>query len=402
MSLNSNSLSRFFFSLIFIVNVACIKEKNNPKDQKIVDQNTISFKLDFLAPDKGNKTYINEMVYPTNFIYINSGNNPKGNIGKADKVLCTSDRFFILDTRQQSLKIYDKTGHYLKDIGALGHGPGEYTDVYDFLINDGHILLLAQQRYILKYDLQGNFIDRYHLSFTSMEMGFLKSTNEYLFYRDFFSSEPDKNHISATNRSFKIQNSYFEYEDDIFQMDFSFTGTLVNGENGILVNKPFSDTIYEITANKITPKYVFDFDKNKLPRKLLKNRQKFFDDGLNYVHLGEDILEYKNYLFFNYKAERKLSIAIYNQQKETLFRYRDFKENALSNLFKVPVAVNENKLYSLILPFTIDWLIENNDDFEEQLKMELPDLYKLFLEVDYSGNPILMEFELKDETNQVE
>lgn len=59
------------------------------------------------------------------------------------------------------VKLFDRNGKYLCDIGAIGNGPGEYAiGVYDRLIDEseGKIYLTDFVRSAKCYDLQGNFL----------------------------------------------------------------------------------------------------------------------------------------------------------------------------------------------------------------------------------------------------
>lgn len=61
-----------------------------------------------------------------------------------------------------TFKLFDREGHFICDVGAVGQGPGEYIDINDALIDEthGHIYLAPSHgsKSILKYDLQGKFI----------------------------------------------------------------------------------------------------------------------------------------------------------------------------------------------------------------------------------------------------
>ena len=59
-------------------------------------------------------------------------------------------------------KLFDRTGKYITDIGAIGQGPGEYNMIYGSQIdeaNDRIYLLPWQSSQLLVYDLKGKVLD---------------------------------------------------------------------------------------------------------------------------------------------------------------------------------------------------------------------------------------------------
>lgn len=72
-----------------------------------------------------------------------------------------SDHYICVLQRDGSpVKLFDKSGKFMGDIGAVGRGPGEYSSIYDALIDEkGQSIYLASfiDKSILKYDLAGNF-----------------------------------------------------------------------------------------------------------------------------------------------------------------------------------------------------------------------------------------------------
>ena len=66
---------------------------------------------------------------------------------------------YILDSSYQLL-VFSETGKYLWKLDKRGSGPGEYSRLMDFAIDPTHdqLLLLCYDK-ILRYDLNGNYID---------------------------------------------------------------------------------------------------------------------------------------------------------------------------------------------------------------------------------------------------
>lgn len=74
-----------------------------------------------------------------------------------------SDNYILVYGRDQiPFKLFDKSGHFLCNVGSVGQGPGEYNLVYDAQIDEkaGRIYLLPwNARTLLAYDLQGALVE---------------------------------------------------------------------------------------------------------------------------------------------------------------------------------------------------------------------------------------------------
>jgi hypothetical protein len=77
-------------------------------------------------------------------------------IGQVSAIQVFEDYIFVLD--QQSAKkmfIFDKTGKYIRQIGSLGQGPGEYLSINDFCVD-------AKNKEIYLLDEYGRKIHKYN------------------------------------------------------------------------------------------------------------------------------------------------------------------------------------------------------------------------------------------------
>jgi hypothetical protein len=57
-------------------------------------------------------------------------------------------QIYVLDAEDVNIKIYDKNGIWLRNVGRRGQGPGEFTTISDFDVShDGKIFILDTQQY---------------------------------------------------------------------------------------------------------------------------------------------------------------------------------------------------------------------------------------------------------------
>ena len=83
-------------------------------------------------------------------------------IGQIDQIHIANDELYILDSRSaKSLFVFTKNGEFIRKIGKLGRGPGEYTDPGTFKINDKRkeiYILDRNYQVIHRYDYAGRYL----------------------------------------------------------------------------------------------------------------------------------------------------------------------------------------------------------------------------------------------------
>jgi hypothetical protein len=86
-------------------------------------------------------------------------------IALIDKVIFFNNRYYVLDTRQQSVFCFDSDGKYLFKIADRGEGPEEYLYLGDFNIDPYYNQLLLVEPFgsLLSYDPDGKFIAKIRL-----------------------------------------------------------------------------------------------------------------------------------------------------------------------------------------------------------------------------------------------
>ena len=108
---------------------------------------------------------LNERIDSISFVVLDDSNS-EALFKEIDKMLYVNERFYILDYMgTSSVLVFDNKGTFLFKVGNVGQGPGEYTRVTDFDVNNDCIYLLdSRKRMIFSYDLNGKFIKHYSYS----------------------------------------------------------------------------------------------------------------------------------------------------------------------------------------------------------------------------------------------
>lgn len=209
--------------------------------------------------------------------------NSEALIGSIDKVYLTQNYIFVLDSDvAQKLFLFNRKGKYIRTIGKLGKGPGEYMEIADFDISEAEqkvFLYADDDRKIIAYDYDGKLLNETKISaygyainrfedgrFLTIGWGSTYNVNywdkkgkELSFYKDVnynFINHQDRRPVS-------------KYNDSCY------------------IHFPFNNFIYKATSQTIEPLYYFDFKRN-YPIHSITNKSQFkkcVNSG-DYVRLG--------------------------------------------------------------------------------------------------------------------
>lgn len=75
--------------------------------------------------------------------------------------ISASEHYILVESSSMPCKLFDRKGKFLHQIGKIGQGPGEYTNIYGSQIDEAHdriYLLPWTSKQLLAYDLQGNLV----------------------------------------------------------------------------------------------------------------------------------------------------------------------------------------------------------------------------------------------------
>lgn len=107
-------------------------------------------------------------------------------IGDVAKIEEFNNEFYILDkTIRKCVLVYDEHGKYLRRIGRIGQGPGEYAEINDFAVNRkaGCVAILSGLSKVYVYSLEGEFRTSKQVSesmlwnITDSDCGYIMSSN---------------------------------------------------------------------------------------------------------------------------------------------------------------------------------------------------------------------------------
>ncbi len=107
----------------------------------------------------------------------------------SDISIDTFENIYLLDSRQRKILKYDKEGRFIKTIGKVGQGPGEFVfPLKLFLDEKDNLYVNDQGRSIIVYDRDGNFKSFFKAKKPISDFYIDKDENIYTLTREFSES----------------------------------------------------------------------------------------------------------------------------------------------------------------------------------------------------------------------
>ena len=326
-------------------------------------------------------------------------------MASCDKVFF-DENFFVLDKKFSNLLVFDSNGKFVRKIGKLGRGPGEYQSINDIQIDKASKTILIyslEDLSLFKYNYEGEFIEKQRLDFFADT--FIKTLdNRYLFYTNYnTSAESEFNNLLILDSDFRVLGKHLSYNKDA-NAAVSFSGTFrdVANSNDYLFSNALSDTIW-ILNNKLEVSHAYKLNFNGKEWKngfdFLKLYQANIDE-LNYI--SNNIFIDHNLIITSIMQNRRWKNIIINRESTNSITENDVTQDLLFKIIKTPLNLEANDIYiSAISANSYQALIRTHPEEFMIFKQKFPRVYNALEQIETTdNNPALIKFKITiDETN---
>lgn len=385
---------------------------NNPKSKLKYEVDEI-----LVTTEKGNPLILSDFCSKVSYRRLQTDNlNP---IGTIDKIILHRDRIYILDSKTKKIFVFNQNGNFLTQINKFGRGPGEYSNISDFLIdsiNDNIELWDNGNKKIIKMDREGNFLNENPFSLYVDKFCKL-SSNSYLFYAcnylnpDFFNDESFN--AILLDSSNNLMSSYLPIHETRY-LKSGENNLFVKYGNGVNIIVPFDNQLYHVSLTGIKVKYKIKFLNYNLPDDFLESYKNIdvndraaisqgFRQLINEVNENSyaggihNVFENDKILFFQYRVPKMANFTtIYS--KKTKKVSVGIPENDLDlGLFGEPMALNGDTLITYIYPSDLINKFQSIESSNSsKFSSKYLDLKSLSESWHEDENPILVKFVLRD------
>jgi hypothetical protein len=258
-------------------------------------------------------------------------------IGEVRAIQICEDYIFVLDTwKAKKLFVFDKNGKYVRHVGRIGQGPGEYLGIMDFCINldSREIYLLDDwKKKIHKYSFDnGNYMGYIDLP-KDVSFVFIAYNQDKLYAKiRYYDQKQGDNlllkidcktgklteHLSADNynlgwnRNSFMDNSFFLTRDD----SLKYAELLMN-------------TVYSISYDSIYPYLTLKskdwVQKTDFPAEY--DDEKFRASDIRYAYCIHNYFEHHNFIYLQYRYRDKIYSVVYDKKTNEASVYNSLQND---------------------------------------------------------------------------
>ena len=184
------------------------------------------------------------------------------------RVIYTDDYIFLIDRKNPTPIMFDGNGKFLRTIGSMGQGPGEFTGLIDIAADfQNEYLYITTLSKLLLYDFDGNFIRE--RKYVEEHVRYANFTNQYYYE---FNSEPF------------LRDTLYQLEGNeripSLKVDFGTTGVDVEGERTLALWNIYRSNRYVFSAYWVADRYMrFCYDLKEMTG---YNMEKGYEDDINH------------------------------------------------------------------------------------------------------------------------
>lgn len=366
-----------------------VKQDDNDSDAKL---HTVT-----VLPD--NDTPLDSVVKNIEYVKLK----PTGNmlIGDISKIIVTDNHIIIVDTRQsQAVFVFDRQGNSLAVISRLGRGPEEYIGLTDAAVtpNQKEIVVLDNGRsQILYYDLSGKFIKKQTIPLTANRIEFIDDET-MLFTTYGISNNPDIPAIMClhyVDTDMNVVKSAFPTQQ-YPKLGHVESPTMKKNGDRLYASPIYSDTIYRITSDGMTPYYWIDMsqvngitNRDFSPDMTPEQYNQILQSG---AFFNGSYAESDNFGLFRALYPQRGKLVMYSKTQDKSY---NLDADRLSTIFYL-YLLNLNDIYTYKDQFVVavDAFRFTSKPFPKEREIKLYEEIQQGLTVD--DNPVLLFYTLKD------
>lgn len=319
----------------------------------------------------------------SDFEYISLETNENSIFGKINKLIIHKDKYYILDNSStKQIFQFSNNGEFIKTYGNIGKGPGEYTQIVDFTIDEtnDNIIILTHPSIIYCYDKEGKFLYKKDLDCGSL-FSIVNYKDGYLISNNNNSNIKGKNAylIFDFDNKFKLRGKSYNVLPHYLNLLPIISNPFLKSQNTISYFDFFTSTLYYNLKNEKNKSFHFDFKGKKIPEEIFKNSMDFFMNQNDFGFIS-DVIFIDNILLSWFILSGKSNLSLYDidTNQHQLFNYKGWMPDLLFH--------KDGFIYSQIDPINI---IEN--DF---LIKEAKQLTKY--QITENSNSVIIKFKLSD------
>jgi hypothetical protein len=364
----------------FLILLGSCKQKEIRTTNRVIDSKSII----------NNDLYLSKLCRLSNLIPLETNENSL--ISSINKMYFVNEYICILDREGgKGVFLFDQYGKFIRKIGKIGKGPGEYISIDDFTIdkNNSLVYLLTNRKNILLYDINGKYIRSFDIDFYASKIEYNNASKRIYFVGD----DLGDNLIIADLNCKKIKG--FFPNKNMGKHVRILNNPFTNLDTIVLYRRFLDDNIYTLKGDSLYIHCKVDFGDDAISKtkleEILKLGSKQFKSELQKFkcHIKFYVENNKNILMYFY-YNKIPHICIYrkdNHKSETYSMFRLQDDILYSGSFPlIENITNENEFVFIAEPESMIKNIANikNDSIKNAINVMIE---KSGIKID--SNPII-------------
>lgn len=317
-----------------------------------------------------------------------------------DFKILTQDYIYIVDRITKKIFMFDRNGNYLRTIGQIGRGPGEYTDLGGICVIHDTLYIHDQvQSKLIAYPVGGGLFHEIMLK-SPIYSSELTTVNNCLYFITNYSNGYNMIRMNLKDGSFQ----YFLPYNSKIEKRGSWWGLNRYSSvyrDSLIFTFSHNDTIYGLRNDIPVPLYYLDFSNNKLPEKFLAAKGSEImrtaqTDG--YITGVDEIYNTKSYILGNFSKGDMYTRFIYSKKEGNVLLAQSLVLNNLGKLALINyVPTDDDELVFfydvLFLKQVWDLMLSKREFQDFAIKERLSQIIQNAKDDD---NPIMFKIKFKE------
>lgn len=275
-----------------------------------------------------------------------------GEIGS--RIIHSQNLFFVPTNYPACIHIFDEAGNSASNICQQGEGPGKYKSISDFIVapsGDALYILSRNSFKIMKYDLDGNFIEDYKIPVYASKFEIWDDERFVLYCGN------EKTEYNATKIVFYNYQTG-ETEEGPFPINakesrylnfFDRNNFLKTEDDELYFFYGFNDTIYRLAHQEAVPHRVINFGKHTIPPEFYAQEFQDVMDFMSRVRnpandFAARIIGYyetDTHIHFIFEFRQKFLMVFYDKNSETYTLSSEMEDDMVLEGFSVYEGVED-------------------------------------------------------------
>jgi hypothetical protein len=255
--------------------------------------------------------------------------NDNNMIGSVSKIIKYDDKYIIMDNKMaKKLYVFDKEGKFLYSIGRSGKGPGEYSRLMDFTVDEkeGCLYLIDDRIKIIKTKMDGTLIFEKKVPQEYNDIKDIIAHKGLIFVSSAYGiSNQKKYHIVQLDKNLDPIAWFLPYEYG-FPGSWPYKNRLFVFDNSINYVSTFDNVIYIRSGDEFIERYKFNTEGNNVSLKNLTMES--FADNKTGVYLFDGCVEGDDFIYLPIFDSGKPRWGFIDKKSDNFFQVDEIKNDS--------------------------------------------------------------------------